>query len=92
MSRMLLAAALMAAMASQSHARTDPHSLSCQQAQDLVRRSGTVVMNTGPNTWAQIVNSGVQCRGSSARTQTVQTRDNARCNVGFVCRPRTGGR
>lgn len=92
MSRILLAAALMTALGVQAHARTDPRSLSCQQAQDLVRRSGSIVMNTGPNTWAQIVSSGVQCRGSSPRSQSVQTRDNPRCNVGFVCRPRTGGR
>lgn len=92
MNRMFLAITLIGALAAQAHARTDPRSLSCQQARDLVRNSGSIVMNTGPNTWAQIVSSGVQCRGSSPRSQTVQTRDNPRCNVGFVCRPRTGGR
>jgi hypothetical protein len=92
MNRILLAVAIAVSLANPAQARTDPRSLTCQQAQDLVRKSGRLVMNTGPNTWAEIVASSGLCRVSSARRQSVQTRDNAACNVGFVCRPRTGGR
>jgi hypothetical protein len=92
MRSLIVATAVLASLAQIAHARTDPRSLTCQQAQDLVRKSGSIVMNTGPNTWAEIVASSAQCRVSSARRQSVQTRDNPGCNVGFVCRPRTGGR
>lgn len=92
MNRIAISLAIASMLATQAHARTDPRPLTCQQAQDLVRKSGRIVMNTGPNTWAEIVASSALCRVSSAKRQSVQTRDNPACNVGFVCRPRTGGR
>jgi hypothetical protein len=84
--------AIVAALVFPANARPDPRSMTCQQAQALVTRSGKIVMTTGANTFAEIVASSGMCRVSSARAQIVTTRDNPRCQIGFVCRPRTGGR
>jgi hypothetical protein len=87
-----LAVLISAALAVPANARPDPRNMTCQQAQAMVQSSGRIVMTTGANTFAEIVASSGMCRVSSARSQLVSTRDNPRCQIGFVCRPRTGGR
>lgn len=87
-----LSVLIFAALAVPANARPDPRSMTCQQAQAMVKGSGRIVMTTGANTFAEIVATAGSCRGSSAKSQMVSTRDNPRCQIGFVCRPRTGGR
>jgi quinolinate synthase len=87
-----MSAMMIAALTVPANARPDPRTMTCEQAQAMVRQSGRIVMTTGANTFAQIVASSGMCTVSSARSQIVSTRDNPRCQIGFVCRPRTGGR
>jgi hypothetical protein len=83
---------ILAALATPADARPDPRTMTCEKAQSLVNNAGRIVMTTGPNTFAEIVAASSACRVSMASPQTVATRDNPRCRIGFVCRPRTGGR
>jgi len=79
-------------LAGPAEALTQTRSMSCSQAKSMLQGAGSLVMTTGPNTFAQVYSISGACRASRARPQSVPTRDNPNCNVGFVCLPRTGGR
>jgi hypothetical protein len=87
-----LSAGLMFAIGVPAHAMPDSRSLTCQQAQALVTKSGRVVIATGPSIFGEVVANSGACRVSMAQRKIAPTRDNPRCNIGFVCAPRTGGR
>jgi hypothetical protein len=88
----MLIAAITLAHLVPAHARPDSRSLTCQQAQALVKNSGRVIISTGPSIFGEVVANSGSCRVSMAQTKFAPTRDNPRCNIGFVCAPRTGGR
>ena len=86
--KILSLAALIAACTAQvAHARPDTRAMTCAQAQQLVQRSGSIVMSTGQYTYARFVSSGRYCyRGEAAYREYVPTRDNRQCLIGYECR------
>jgi hypothetical protein len=85
-------AALILALTVSASAMTDSRSLTCQQVQAVVKKTGRAVISTGPSIYGEVVANSGACRVSMAQTKFAPTRDNPRCNIGFVCAPRTGGR
>jgi hypothetical protein len=82
---------LVALVPATAHARPDTRSLTCGQAQALVQQSGTVVLTTGPGLYGSVAASSSACRATIAQKKFAATRDDARCHVGYVCLPYTGG-
>jgi hypothetical protein len=74
-----------------AEARPDTQSMTCGQAQALVQNSGSVVLTTGPGLYGTIAASSSACRATIAQKKFAVTRDNARCHVGYVCLPYSGG-
>ena len=48
-------------------------------------------MSTGAYTFDQIVSASSYCRATIAQRKLAPTRDNANCQIGYVCLPYTGG-
>jgi len=65
--------------------------MTCEQAKALVQKSGTIVLSTGPHLYGAVVASSSYCRATIAQPKFAVTRDNAKCQVGYVCLPYTGG-
>jgi hypothetical protein len=82
-----LGAAVLALLiaASQAEARPDVRSMTCEQTQALVDRSGAVVLTTGTYTYNRFVSRrGNYCSsGETARPVYVQTRD-GKCRL-YIC-------
>lgn len=78
------------AAATPAHAaRPDTRAMSCQQAQNLVRSRGAVVMTTGQYTYERIVSGLGYCESDEETAiMTAPTRDNPKCRVGYYCRTR----
>ena len=71
--------------------RPDTLHMSCRAASDLVRRSGAIVLSTGPNIYDRYVaNEGFCERDEEARPQWLATMDTPQCFVGYYCERRTG--
>ncbi len=86
----VLAAGLVGGLASagEATARPETRSLTCREAQDLVKKNGAVTLSTGPNTYDRFVASSRQCgiQGRAANT-FVPTRDDPNCRL-QTCRGR----
>jgi hypothetical protein len=80
----VLALALVSATA---FARPNTTALSCADAQDLVAREGSIVLNTGaPGLYERFVSSAHFCGNSEkAAAAYVTTADAASCKIGYYC-------
>lgn len=88
---LVFAAAAMAApmVPGEAMARPDTRTMTCQQAQDFVRRSGAVVMSTGQHTYDRIVSNRGFCDADEITwLKIAPTKDNPKCRVGYYCRTR----
>ncbi|MCG5234556.1 hypothetical protein [Xanthobacter oligotrophicus] len=85
----LAAALLLATLAAgpvEAQARPDTLALSCQDAADLVTKSGAIVLGTGPNIYDRYVSQIRFCSGAEQlKAEWVKTRDNPQCFVGYTC-------
>lgn len=87
--RTLLVLAL-CAVATTAHARPDTRSMSCAQAQDLVKREGAIVLSTGQMTYSRFVAHRGHCNHyETTRAQFAPTRDSNECFAGYKCIKRT---
>lgn len=82
--------------ATHAEARPDTRSMSCEQARDFVKKKGSAVMNTGPNTYDRFVASRQFCVSQKQFLirAFVPTKDNKSCHIGYTCqeeRPIFGG-
>ena len=67
-------------------ARPDTRTLTCAQAQDLVQRSGAIVLSTGDHTYSRFVaNRGFCGHYEITRPQYAPTRDAEQCPVASRC-------
>jgi hypothetical protein len=83
------AIAIPAMMPGEAMARPDTRTMTCQQAQDFVRRSGAVVMTTGQHTYERLVSNQGYCDFDEMTwLKVAPTKDNPKCRVGYYCRPR----
>jgi hypothetical protein len=72
-----------------AQARPDTRTMTCQQAQEFVRRNGAVVMTTGPHTFERIVSNRSFCDfDETTWLMVAPTRDVPNCRVGSYCRTR----
>ena len=79
--RAFVTVALVAA-AGTAFARPDTRSMTCQQTQRLIIRSGAVVLTTGPHTYDRYVAGFRYCSRPNAPVRTyVPTRDYDNCPV-----------
>ncbi|MDB5648762.1 MAG: hypothetical protein JWL62_282 [Hyphomicrobiales bacterium] len=91
---LLLSAALAAALlpwAAQAQGRPNTLQMSCAASADLVRRSGAIVLGTGPNIYDRYVSSKAYCeRDEEDIPQWLATTDVRQCFIGYTCERRTG--
>ncbi len=81
-----LACLLATLVTTASSAREDTRTMTCAEAQDLVRRSGAIVLNTGAFTYSQFVAPRAVCPSRNVlRQQFAPTSDNPHCPVGYHC-------
>lgn len=67
-------------------ARPDTRTMTCAQAQDLVKRSGAIVLTTGDYTYSAFVGTRAYCQSREfLRPSYAPTRDNPSCRVGSRC-------
>ena len=70
-------------------ARPDFRKMTCQQAQNMVNQRGSVVATTGQYTYKRFVSSFRYCDyWERAATTRVQTKDNPKCRIRFICEER----
>jgi len=82
-------AVIVSAFPETAFARPDTRTMTCQQAQEFVRRSGAVVMTTGPRTFERIVANRSCCDfDETTWLMVAPTRDVPNCRVGSYCRTR----
>jgi len=63
-------------------------SMSCGQAQSLVKERRAVVLRTSPNTYDRFVSEDIMCRPDAyAAPDFERTRDNPQCMIGYYCHP-----
>jgi hypothetical protein len=87
----LLATAILILAPAAADARPDTRSMTCGQAQALVQNSGSVVLTTGPHVYGEVVAASSYCRARIGQAKFATTRDNAKCQIGYVCLPYSGG-
>lgn len=70
-----------------AEARPNTRSMTCSQAQSLVKQQGKVVMDTGPGTFEMFFADARYCSPPVMRLQPVfaPTKDRKSCAVGFRC-------
>jgi hypothetical protein len=86
--RLLLVALSILAVGS-AEARIDVRTLTCAEAQALVRREGAIVLTTGRHTYERFVSDHRFCeRDEVTRARRMSTRDGAECRIAYICRPR----
>lgn len=79
--RILVTAMLVAASGS-AFARADTRSMTCEQTQRLIIRSGAIVLTTGPHTYDRYVSGFGYCSQPYVPARTwVKTKDYADCPV-----------
>ena len=81
---------------SAAQARPAAQSLTCADAQRVVRSQGAVVMDLSPNTYDRVVRDSSFCSGGTLlQPSYARTRDSQSCFIGYICAPRlnlgTGG-
>jgi hypothetical protein len=82
----LVPALASAAVAPTADARPDTRQLSCAAVNDLVGRSGEIVMTTGPTTFQRFVADKRYCdRYETLLTFETAARDTPQCVVQSVC-------
>ncbi|WP_417688814.1 hypothetical protein [Roseibium sp.] len=70
-----------------AEARPDLRKMTCAQAQEMVRRNGSVVFTTGRYTYSLFVSNMRYCDpGELLYTQYGPTKDNPQCPVAYECR------
>lgn len=75
-----------------AQARPDTLRMSCGAAADLVRRSGAIVLGTGPDIYDRYVASHAYCeRDEFTFPRWLAARDVRQCFVGYGCERRYGG-
>ena len=80
--RLGLAAAIVVSATGSALARPDTRSMTCAQTQNLIVRSGAVVLTTGRHTYDRYVASARYCSFPNVPTlTTVQTKDTRQCPV-----------
>lgn len=85
---------LTASLAHAQAGRPDTRRMSCKQAQELVRKSGSIVMTTGPSTFEKFVANARYClpQTNQVRALFAPTSDNPKCAVGDRCYQNRGNR
>jgi hypothetical protein len=88
----MLITLIVAFAATSVHARPDARTMSCAQAQALVKKSGAVTLSTGTHTYKRYVSNPNSC-GSDQQggRASAPTKDKKRCQVGYVCRQKQSG-
>lgn len=82
----LASAALLILFALPANARPDTRTMTCAQAQDLVQRSGAIVLSTGQHTYSRFVADRRYCgHYEILRPSYAPTRDTAQCPVAYYC-------
>lgn len=68
-------------------ARPDTRKMTCEQAQNLVRKSGSIVLTTGQTTFDRFVANANFCMPQTrqVRAKYAPTSDNPECAVGYRC-------
>jgi hypothetical protein len=85
---LLIAAPLLAGPTQAIAARPDTRAMTCDYAQAFIKQHRSVVMTTGPYTYARLVSGLGYCGpGEDVRLITAPTLDNPRCRVGYICQP-----
>ncbi|MEP0236057.1 MAG: hypothetical protein ABJO97_10950 [Roseibium sp.] len=71
-----------------AQARPDTRTMTCAQAQALVKQRGEIVMTTGPNTFERFIADARFCYSRTPLTAPAfaPTKDNQKCAVGKRCR------
>ena len=60
--------------------------MTCGEVRELVARSGSIVLSTGPTTYDRYVGTGGQCMlGEIMDPAWVPTADTPQCPVGYRC-------
>lgn len=78
-------------LAAQAQGRPDTLQMSCQSVAELVRRSGAVILATGPNLYDRFVASQAYCqRDELTEPRWTAAADTKQCFVGFGCRRESG--
>ncbi|WP_257098648.1 hypothetical protein [Pseudovibrio flavus] len=68
--------------------RPDTRTMTCQQAQNLVRQQGAIVLSTGQRTYDRYVASLQFCQYAEVLDPAwVPTRDRKDCPIAYTCRP-----
>ena len=71
---------------SSAQARPNTLNMTCQQARDLVRSQGGIVLSTGRYTYDRYVVSRAYCPpGDYTKRASVPTRDRKSCSIGYTC-------
>jgi len=84
--RAALAGALVLAGTGAALARPDVRKMTCEQAQNLIRQNGAVVVTTGQYTYERIVATEWGCATPyGGEAMWVRTRDNKQCMIGYQC-------
>jgi hypothetical protein len=67
--------------------RPDTRTMTCAQAQALVKQRGSVVLTTGTNTFDKFVADARYClpQSNSVRAKFAPTKDDPKCSVGNRC-------
>jgi len=74
-------------LATAAQARPDLRTMTCAQAQNLVRQHGAVVFTTGQHTYSMFVSNISYCdRNQVLFVQYGPTRDTPRCPVAYECK------
>lgn len=81
-----LAALVSVAAITTADARPNTTSMSCNQARNLVKSKGAIVLSTGRHTYARFVRNGLFCAAAEYPVwKYARTRDRKQCLVGYVC-------
>jgi len=73
--------------------RANTNSMTCSQAQAVVKDAGGIVLSTGQYTYERYVRSRAFCElNQTIKSQWVPTKDANRCRIGYKCVYFSGGR
>ena len=82
----MIIAGLAVLAAGTAQARSSLYTMTCSQAQALVRSKGAVVADTRPNVTERIVANASYCdRLQNTKPLFGKTLDNPQCRIGFSC-------
>lgn len=83
--RIALTTALVAGLSSSVLARPNTTQMTCQQARDLVTRSGKINLDTGPRTFEQFVANRSYCSPTQVVRKSFAPTKDGQCFVGYYC-------